>query len=216
MLAGGAVASGEVIERIVAVINDSILLQSELEERIAPMRGQLDRIPDPTMRAQRLDELRRQMLDRMIDDKLIAQQADKLKLTVGEKDLERAIQDVMRKNNLTLDGLKEALAQEGQSLEAYKQMVLRPQLLRLRVLNTAVRSRVSVTDEEIPALYQQNLRELGVQTKVRARHIFVALPRTRTRPPPRRRGPRRRGCTSWPRPRARTSRPSPGPTPRTR
>ena len=169
-------AAAKVVERIVAVVGNQIVLLSELQERVRPMARQLDQIKDKTMRAQRLDELRRQMLDMMIDEKLIALQANKLKLAIEDKDLERAVADVMSKNNLTRKELEEALAQEGKTITGYKQQILKPQLLRLRVLNVQVRSRVSVSQDEIKALYQKNMRALGVETKVRARHIFVTVP----------------------------------------
>ena len=176
LLLVAAPAAAKVVERIVAVVGNEIVLLSELEERVRPMARQLAQIKDKTMRAQRLDELRRQMLDMMIDEKLIALQGDKLKLSIEDKDLERAVADVMSKNNLTRKELEEALAQEGKTITGYKQQILKPQLLRLRVLNVQVRSRVSVSQDEIKALYQQNMRALGVETKVRARHIFVAVP----------------------------------------
>lgn len=176
VLAVWQAAEARVVERIVAVVNDEIVLLSGLDERVKPLMPQLQRISDPTMRAQKLDELRRQALNMMIDEKIIAQQATKLKLDVSEHDLDRAIEDVMRRNKLTRQELEKALAEEGKSIAAYKRQILRPQLLRLRVLNVQVRGRVSVTEEEMRALYQKNLRDLGVETKVRARHIFVALP----------------------------------------
>jgi peptidyl-prolyl cis-trans isomerase SurA len=166
----------QVIERIVAVVNSDILLLSELEDRVAPFKGQLQQVADPTLRAQRLEQLRREMLDQMVDDQLIKQEANKLKLTVSDKDLELAIKDVMRKNNLTREQLEAALKQEGKGIESYKSSILKPQLLRLRVLNSQVRSRITVNDEELQALYQKNLRTLGAETKVRARHIFLAVP----------------------------------------
>ncbi len=166
----------KVVERIVAVVNEDILLQSELNERIRPLLPQLQQIPDATTRQQRLDELRRQMLNMMIDEELIKQEAHKLKITVSDKDLELAVADVMRKNNLTREQLDSALRQEGKDILSYKETILRPQLLRLRVLNIQVRSRIMVGDEEIRAHYQKNLRALGVETKVRANHLFVALP----------------------------------------
>ena len=170
------VAAAETIERIVAVVNREIILLSELRQRVLPMMPQLKRITDPTARAQQLDQLRRQMLKNMVDEKLIYQESRKLKLTISDKDLERAIKDVMRRNSLSRKDLEKALAQEGKTITAYKQTILKPQLLRMRVINVQVRSRVSVTDDEIRALYQKNLRKLGVETKVRARHIFILVP----------------------------------------
>jgi parvulin-like peptidyl-prolyl isomerase len=176
-IALAAPVQARVVERIIAVVNEEILLLSDLEDRIRPLLPQLQQLPDPTTREQKLQELKRQMLTMMVDEELIRQEASKLKLDVTEKDLELAIADVMRKNNLTRQQLDDAFRQEGKSIESYKSSILRPQILRLRVLNVQVRSRISVSDEEVRAFYQKNLRALGVGHKVRARHIFFALPK---------------------------------------
>jgi peptidyl-prolyl cis-trans isomerase SurA len=170
-------ARARVVERVVAVVNEDIILLSELEERLQPMLPQLQQIPDETSRRQRLEEVRRQMLNMMVDEELIRQEAQKLKITVTDKDLELAMADVMRKNNLTREQLEEALRQEGKDLLTYKSNILRPQLLRLRVLNVQVRSRIMVGEEEVRSSYQKNMRALGVGTKIKARHIFVGVPR---------------------------------------
>lgn len=179
VLVGGviSVAHAEIVERVVAVVNSHILLQSELDNRLQPIIPQLQQqISDTNMRQQRLEEIRRQMLNMMIDEELIKQEAQKLKITVSERDLDLAIQDVMRKNNLTLAQLEEALRQEGKSLEDYKETMLKPQLLRLRVINIQVRSRINISDEEIRAYYQKNLRALGADARIHARHIVLAIP----------------------------------------
>ncbi|MCK5798350.1 MAG: peptidylprolyl isomerase, partial [Deltaproteobacteria bacterium] len=179
---GGMVsfAEAKIIERIVAVVNKDIVLLSDLQERVAPMLSRLGQLP-PEQRKPRLAELEKQILGQMVDQKLIEAQARKLKITVRDRDLELAIKDVMRKNKLTREKLEEALRREGKSILAYKAQILRPQLLRLKVLNLQVRPRVSVGEEEVKALYDKNLRALGVETKVRARHIFVAIPAKATK-----------------------------------
>lgn len=175
-LAGAAGAQKlKTVERIVAVVNDEIILLSQIDDRLAPLKRQLAQLPDPATRRKRRAELKRQAVDHMVDERLIVQHARKLKLEVKDSELDAAVADVMRKNNLTREQLEQALAREGKSLRAYKETILRPQLLRLKVLNVTVRSRVSVGKEEIRARYEKNLRALGVQTKVRARHIFFAI-----------------------------------------
>ena len=180
LLAPAVAAQARVVERVAAVVNEDIILQSALEERLRPLLPQLQQITDPTARQQKQEEIKRQMLQMMVDEELIRQEAGKLKLSVGDKDLDLAIADVMKKNNLTQEQLEEALRQEGKTLSSYRETILRPQLLRLRVLNVQVRSRVMVGDEEVKAYYQKNLRALGVGSKVHARHIFVALPQNAT------------------------------------
>ena len=166
----------ELVDGIAAVVNRQIILISELNSRLGPMAGQLDQIPDRALRQRRLSELQKQALDSMISDKLIEQEALKLKLNVTDRELANAVGQVMKRNQLTEEQLVSALRQEGKSLEDYKRTILRPQLLRLKVLNVQVRSRINIGDEEIKALYQKNLRRLGVDTKIRARHIFIAVP----------------------------------------
>lgn len=176
LLTNSLTSEAKIVERIVAVVNREIVLLSELEERMQALLPRLEQIPDPKMRQQKMRELQKQLLDHVIDDKLIQQEAIDLKLEVQDNELDLAVKDVMHRNNLNMEQLKDALQQEGKTLEAYKETILRPQLTRMRVLNIRVRSRVSVSEDEIKAQYQKNLRELGVETKVHARHIFINVP----------------------------------------
>ncbi|MCB9557247.1 MAG: peptidylprolyl isomerase [Deltaproteobacteria bacterium] len=168
-------ARRQIIERVVAVVDDEIILLSQVNQRIAPLVQRLEQIPDEGLRRQRLAELQKQALDQLIGEELIVLQARKLKLEISDNDLERAVAEVMQKNNLSREQLAAALQREGKTLAEYKTQMLRPQLLRLKVLNVTVRNRVSVSEDEIKALYQKNLRDLGVEEKVRARHIFFAV-----------------------------------------
>lgn len=169
-------AEEQVIDRVVAQVNKQIILLSELKTRISPFEAQLQRIPDKDTRARRRKELYKQSLDQMVDEQLIVQEAETLKITVNDADLERAVSEVMRRNNLTREQLEAALAQEGKTLNEYKYTMLRPQLLRLKVMNVHVRSRIAVSDDELKARYQKNVRSLGAETRVKIRHIFIHLP----------------------------------------
>ena len=59
------------LERVVAVVNDSIILQSELEARLVPVRAEAEQITDPTERRRRLAKLSTQVLDEMVSEELI-------------------------------------------------------------------------------------------------------------------------------------------------
>lgn len=175
-------ASAKVLERVVAVVNSEVILLSELNERLAPALPQLEQIADREARKKKLVELQKEALNQMIDDLLIDQEARNLKITVTDKDLELAIADVMKRNNLTLAQLEEALKNEGKSLTAYKYSMLKPQLTRLRVLNIQVRSRINVSDEEVQSYYQSNMRALGVEAKLSCRQIFFNVPASSSQP----------------------------------
>src|SRR5581483_12010377 len=72
------------------------------------------------------------------------------------------------------DQLREALRAQGMTMAAYRSD-LKKQLLRFRVLNIAVGSRVNISDEEVKAYYDRHLKD-GTNVQVRASHIFIAIP----------------------------------------
>jgi peptidyl-prolyl cis-trans isomerase SurA len=172
-LAGGR-ADARLVEKVAAVVGDNIILASEVEEKAGPLLAEAGRIPDPGKRQARATALRREVLDRLIDDELILQQAADLKLTITSEQVDQSIDEIKRQNNITDEQLAEALRGQGMSMAAYR-ADLKRQLLRFRVINIAVGSRVSISDEEVKAYYERHMKS-GGNVQVRASHIFVAIP----------------------------------------
>jgi peptidyl-prolyl cis-trans isomerase SurA len=134
----------------------------------------VNRIPDPDKRAAQAAALRRQVLERLIDDELILQQAAELKLSITSEQIDASIEEIKKQNSLTDEQLREALRQQGMTLANYR-ADLRRQLLRYKVLNIAVGSRVNVSDDEVRAYYERHVKD-GSNVQVRASHVFVAIP----------------------------------------
>ena len=155
-LLGGRVEA-RTLERIAAVVNEDIVLDGEVNDAALPQfRG--DR--ESGEGRKRWDELRRKALEQLIDSKLVGQQALELKLSVTVEEVDRASEEVRRQNKLDESTFAEALKQQGLTPETYRKS-LKKQILELKVFNTAVRSRISVGDEEVRAYYQQNARQMG-------------------------------------------------------
>lgn len=170
---GGSAAQARVVEKIAAVVGANIILASEVEERAAPLLVDVSRITDPDKRATRASAVRREVLDRLIDDELIAQQASELRLTISADQVDASISEIKRQNNITDEQLKEALRGQGMTMTAYR-ADLKKQLLRFRVLNIAVGSKVTISDEDVRSYYNRQYR--GENVQVRASHIFIAIP----------------------------------------
>jgi parvulin-like peptidyl-prolyl isomerase len=173
-LLGAGRAEARLVEKIAAVVGDNIILASEVEEKAAPMLAEANRISDPSKRSARATALRREVLDRLIDDELILQQATDLKLTVTSEQVDQSIDEIKKQNGLDDEQLREALRGQGMTMASYR-ADLKKQLLRYRVLNIAVGSRVSISDEEVKSYYDRHMR-MGGNIQVRASHIFVAIP----------------------------------------
>lgn len=165
--------AARVVERVVAVVNDEIILESELEQTAAAMYRGPD--PDSSEGKKQWDEAKHKALDQMIDGKLVQQQATELKLAVAPDEVDRAIQQVKEQNHLDDATFRQALEQQGFTMEGYRK-TLRKQILELKVVNTAVRSRVTVSDDEVKTYYKQNEKLVEGDRQSHLRQILVAVP----------------------------------------
>jgi peptidyl-prolyl cis-trans isomerase SurA len=173
LLGTASAAHARVVEKIVALVGDDIVLQSEVEDRAAPLMAEIAAIANPTEREARTNAIRREVLERLIDDQLLSQQATELKLTVGSDEIDRAIAQIKRDYSLTDDQLKDELRKQGLSMAAYR-LNTKKEILKYRVLNIAVGSKINVGDSEVQSYYERHMKSANVQ--MRASHIFIAIP----------------------------------------
>ena len=162
-----------VVEKIVAVVGSEIILQSEVEERAAPMMADVAAISNPGQRAARAAAVRRQTLEHMVDEQLLVQEAAELKVSVSSDEVDKSIEQIKKDYNLTDAQLREELHKQGMSLAAYRQNTKR-EILRYRIINIAVGSKVSVSDADVQGYYERHMHTANLQ--VRASHIFLAIP----------------------------------------
>src|SRR5437763_17209874 len=137
----------EHLERVVAIVNDSIILQSELDARMVPVLAEAQQIADPQERRRRMAKLASQVLDEMVNEELIVQAAEAAKIEVDSSEVQAALDEIRQQNNLDEAGLSAALSAQGYTLANYKHE-LRRQLLRIRAVNQLVAPTVAVTDED--------------------------------------------------------------------
>lgn len=168
-------ASAEVVEAIVAVVNDDIVLLSELRDRLQPYLGEIQGLPSATEREARLLQAEREMLQAMVDEQLITQQARRSNVTVTAEEVDRAIQNVIRANHMNRDQFVQALAGQGMSYAQYSTDVRR-QLLALKVLNARVRGRINITTEDVRDAYNQTVRQVRMTDSFEGAHIFFRVP----------------------------------------
>ena len=168
-----------IVERVVAVVNDSIILASELDARMTPVRGEAMQIADPKERERRLAKLASQVLDEMVNEELIVQAAESAKIEVEASEVQAALDEIKQNNNLDDAGLAQALAAQGYTMSNYKQD-LRRQLLRLRAINQLVSPKVQVTEEDVRAKYAELQRRSASVSAVQLSHILIALPENPT------------------------------------
>ncbi len=164
-----------VVDRVVAVVNSSVILDSELTIRMAPYEADVEGIEDPKERARRLDKLRGQVLDELVNEELIYQAAFEARIEVEEKELDAAIKDIRDQNKLDEAAFQQALVAQGYSYSAYRQDIRR-QLTRVKAMNQLVAPKVTVSDDQVRQRYDQMVRRSEAVSAVRLSHILFSLP----------------------------------------
>ncbi|HEX7840264.1 MAG TPA: peptidylprolyl isomerase [Kofleriaceae bacterium] len=163
------------LDFVVAVVNDAVILNSELEARRIPVLAEAQQITDPKERDRRIAKLTSQVLDEMVNEEVIVQAAEAAKIDVESSEVQAALDEIKQQNNLDDAGLTSALAAQGFTMANYKQE-MRRQLLRLRAVNQLVAPKVSVTDEDVRARYDQMARRTEQVQAVKLSHMLFKLP----------------------------------------
>jgi peptidyl-prolyl cis-trans isomerase SurA len=168
-----------IIDRVAAVVNDEIILESEVNHATnQTFKAEVGDADLTTAEGQRKYEThRRKMLDTLIERLLIGQKAKEMKIDVTDEDVRNASESVRTQNNLSVEQFAEALRGQGfASVDEYRR-AMKKQLLQLKIINQEVRSRVTVGDDEVRSYYSQSVRQAaGDQMQVHLRQIFIAVP----------------------------------------
>ncbi|MFH1147728.1 MAG: peptidylprolyl isomerase [Pseudomonadota bacterium] len=168
-------ASAEIIDRIVAVVNDDVITLADLESE-QQLFLEYMRAENPDSLAEKgNDSLRMDMLNKLIDRKLTEQEAQRIGLSVSETEIDAAVERILQNSRINKDQLAARLKQEGVPMERYRQN-LKEQIQRGKLVSQEVRSKVVITDDKVKEYYQNNRNTFNKRMKYRLRHIVFKMP----------------------------------------
>jgi peptidyl-prolyl cis-trans isomerase SurA len=145
----------EVVDKVVAVVNDEVITLSELEEETAGLYRSIaqDNSAESTLDA--LEEAREATLNSMIERRLIKQKAKKYNITVTDEDVNNAYEGMRKKMSLNPLEFQQKLAESGLTEESYRYK-LKSQILQQKLLSFDVRDKIVVTDEMVLDYFDEN------------------------------------------------------------
>jgi peptidyl-prolyl cis-trans isomerase SurA len=158
------------VDRIVAIVDDDVVLRSELDAELkqilAQLRQQNTQLPPKEV-------IERQVLERLILKKLQLAAAKQAGVSVGDDLLAQAIGNIAKKNGLTLSQFRSAIEAQGMNFESFREGV-RETILVQRFLQRATANRVHITDREIATYISQQSEQPARRSAYRIFHILVA------------------------------------------
>jgi len=165
-------SKAELVDRIIAYVNDDIITLSELNERVQDFAAAREQNPFLREQNQSLESVRREMLDSLINERLTSQEIARLRITVSDSEVDEVIASVSKENNLTQEALEAQLRKEGKTVEDLRQQIRRT-LEQNQLIQREVRSKTVITDELVEAYYQSHLKEFQSSERWRLRDIFL-------------------------------------------
>jgi peptidyl-prolyl cis-trans isomerase SurA len=162
--------SQAVIDRVVAVVNDDVIMMSELQEAIVLARRDSPNAPEGP-------NYELTVLNRLIDHRLQVQEAKRDKIEVGEDDLRTALDDIVKRNGGDREKFETQLLAQGVTWEALRREI-RDQLLAQRVRGRRVVRRSTVTEAEVDQYLAQNRDKFEAGMKYHAFHLAITVEAT--------------------------------------
>jgi parvulin-like peptidyl-prolyl isomerase len=164
----------EVVEEILAKVNEEIITRSELMEKVAPFKAELAQRLQPSELSARIKELESRLLEEEIVRRLLLDRARQRGLTVPQDAIDNAVKRIMDENQISdMDRLDRTLQQMGSSLSKLQSM-LREDYLTNQVIQYEVMGSVVVSESELQEYYQQHADEFQIPERVRLRQILIA------------------------------------------
>jgi len=175
LLCGLTTSSEAVVDRIVAVVNQEIIILSEVEKAADLFQGEI-KAEDRWERQEQVQRVFRKALDILIEEKLLDQEVKKAGIKVTAKEIEGAIDDIKGRNAITQEDLEKALAKDGVSIEAFKKQI-ETRLQRMKFLQWAMKVESKTGEKELRDFYQKNIDQYRTDESYRPGHILFAVPK---------------------------------------
>ena len=160
------------LDRIIAVVNDDVITELELGKEVSDIKIQLrqqsTKLPSDAI-------LKKQLLERMIMRQIQLQLAERVHLKVNDEMLNRTLDNIAAQNNLSIDGLRRTLENEGTDFSRFREN-MRHEIIISQLQKRQVHNRISVTEQEIERFLNNVELRGGKNTEYHIAHILIAIP----------------------------------------
>lgn len=178
LLASSHAKALDTVDRILVVVNDDIITESDLNAVLGPLTERFKAtMTGPALEA-KLRDGKTYILRQMIDDRLITSAARDKNIQIEETDIDKMV-DEMRAKFPSEDAFNQVMQQQGMSFKELRER-FKVDLLKQRMIDFKIRSRISVSPGDIRTYYDANPVEFNAMPSVKVRQILVRAGNVRT------------------------------------
>lgn len=171
LLCGSAHAEVQPLDRVAAVVDNDVIMLSQLRQRVTEVQRNLSRrgIEQPSS-----DELTRQVLERLVLENLQLQIAERSGIRIVDEELNAAMANIAQRNGMSLEQFRNALAKDGLSYDEAREQVRREMIIS-RVRQRRVGERIQVSEQEVQNFLASDLGRMELGAEYRLSNIRVPL-----------------------------------------
>lgn len=162
----------QLVGRIVAVVNNEVITQFELNDRMRIVMQQLQKRGTPLPPQEVLEK---QMLERIITDRVQLQFAKETGIRVDDLQLDKTLQRIAQENNMTVEAFRGALEKDGVSFAKFREEI-RDEIILGRLREREVENRITVSDGEVESFLSTRAAQTGGEDEFNLAHILVRVP----------------------------------------
>jgi peptidyl-prolyl cis-trans isomerase SurA len=164
-------AEKELLDRVVAVVNDEVITQAELDTFLRPIYEQYSKEYSGEALMKAINEVRQKVLSQMIEDKLVYQEAVQMGIEVKDEEVEKEFAAMKAKMEKP-EELDQMLKAEGLTMSALRERLKKQAMVR-QLQDREVRSKVIVSPGEIEDFFNKNPEQFKVKERIRVRSLTV-------------------------------------------
>lgn len=172
LLSLSAIGQAQTLDRIVAVVEDDVILERELNVEAAQV---LNKIRSSNMMAPPEFVLRKQVLERMIVDRLQRQLAARSGIQVSDEMLRNSVADIASRNGLSVEDFKRELSRQGMDYKSFEDG-LRNEIIVNQLRGREISSRIKVTDAEVEHYLETQSKSATGNVQYHLGHILISVP----------------------------------------
>lgn len=169
-----ASASAEVrpLDRIVAIVDNDVIMQSQLDQRLREVEQTIEkRGAEMPPR----DVMQQQVLERLITENLQLQIGERSGIRISDEELNQAMATIAQRNNMSLDQFRAALERDGLSLDTAREQIRREMVIS-RVRQRRIGERIQVSKQEVENFLASDLGKMQLSEEYRLANILIPVP----------------------------------------
>jgi peptidyl-prolyl cis-trans isomerase SurA len=160
------------LDRVAAVVNSGVVLESEVKDLIASVTIQAKK-NNQTLPSDRA--LRVQVMEKLINDAIISQLGERMGVQISDAQLDETISNMAQENKQSLEELRQSLVADGLDYEKYRESI-RNELISGEVRRASLRRRIYISPQEVANLLSVMKEQTNADIEYRLGHILIEFP----------------------------------------